>query len=166
MALMVQIATADLLYFQLGGSSHEVTYSYNGETVNYDFATVAMVYANGEKANNYMLLYSGGQTTSDNIFIASESTSPIYAGLPADYNDGTYKGVLFELWASGDALVGYQNFSLDEMGGHIVGGTNQSGSPLAVTSVVPEPTSGMLVVLGMAGLALRRKTMDLKGKER
>jgi len=52
------------------------------------------------------------------------------------------------------------SYLLSENAGSIVSGASQSGAPLVVGSeTVPEPTGGMLVLLGMAVLAMRRKTM-------
>ena len=73
--------------------------------------------------------------------------------------------ILFELWsASGDSFerVGYYTALYSDLTGNIMesGGVSPA-MPLMIAQVhaeaVPEPTSGLLTVLGVAFLALRRK---------
>lgn len=70
---------------------------------------------------------------------------------------------LFELWSDSSAdRVGWASYTKGEIAGYVVNSFNQmAGNPLAVTQprLVPEPTSGMLLLLGVAGLALRRRRL-------
>ena len=70
---------------------------------------------------------------------------------------------LFELWRDGsDSRVGWARYTKSEVDGFTVNAFNQmAGNPLAVTQpwLVPEPTSGILLLLGVAGLALRRRRL-------
>ena len=70
---------------------------------------------------------------------------------------------LFELWRDGsDSRVGWARYTKSEVDRFTVDPFNQMAeTPLAVTqpTLVPEPTSGMLLLLGIAGLALRRRRL-------
>lgn len=161
-ALCAQFAGAEYLYCAIGNGSTAPTYYYNGQPANYDYATVVMVSPDGASSSDYLEFYEGGATTPSGTAMMSETTEPAYAKLPENYKT-TYNTFLFELWTSGaevGELVAWQRFSLEEVqsGGHIVDGTGQ-GTALNVTTVVPEPTGGMLMLFGMVVLAMRRKTM-------
>lgn len=77
--------------------------------------------------------------------------------------DSTVNSFLFELWNADDSLVGYASRSRADIlssisSDSILGGSHPTSySPFVLTGVVPEPTSGLLLLLGMAGLALRRR---------
>ena len=161
-ALCAQFAGAEYLYCAIGNGSTAPTYYYNGQFADYDYATVVMVSPDAASRSDYLEFYEVGATTSSGIAMTSDTTEPAYAKLPENY-ETTYNTFLFELWTSGadvGELVAWQSFSLSEVqrGGHIVGGTGQ-GTALNVTTVVPEPTGGMLMLFGMVVLAMRRKTM-------
>ena len=68
------------------------------------------------------------------------------------------KPFVFELLGSdASTIVGYLSTTWVPSSA-IASGTNPSGAtPFMLTSVVPEPTSGLLMLLGVAGLALKRK---------
>ena len=91
------------------------------------------------------------------------------AGMDAEgvKNGGTYWGVfdynssstfLFELFNEEDDVVGWLStpIGID----FIATSSSQTGSTASaytLSQVVPEPTSGLLMLFGLAGLALRRK---------
>ena len=57
----------------------------------------------------------------------------------------------------GSAVVeGAMDVTVDNMGKVVFGGANTTTTAWS-TAAVPEPTSGLLMLLGMAGLALKRK---------
>ena len=160
-ALCAQATMAEYLYCAIGDGSSVPTYSYDPfETVSYDYATIVMVSADGSSRSDYLKVYGGGETSPSGITVASGSNEPFYAELPENYSD-TYNTFLFELWTSNQAGAikeAWQRYSLADVTGSIVGGSSPSGgSPLAVTSVIPEPTGGVLMLLGVAALAMRRK---------
>ena len=66
---------------------------------------------------------------------------------------------MVELYNESDILVGWSNaVNFDEFSGHIFSGIQPTGAnPYVFNAIIPEPTSGMLFLLGIAGLALRRK---------
>ena len=72
---------------------------------------------------------------------------------------------LFELWDSEGKLVGYADKSRSEID-YCISRVGESGIPVIPSGdyhafelhgVVPEPTSGLLLLLGFASLALRRR---------
>ena len=123
--------------------------------------------------SSYLYLYDQSGNTGDYKFYASDvvtganaglSTSAGYAGLgDGNYSDSTF---LFELWNQYDEKVGWKSVSYSALSGNIFANT-QSGSgstPYVVSNLVPEPTSGMLLLIGIAGLALRRrKQLNVEG---
>ena len=163
-ALVAQFARADYLYCAIGDGVNEPTFSYNSsEHVSYDYATIVMLSADGLNNSGYLSVYESGKTSSSGITVMSGSREPFYVELPANY-DTTYNTFLFELWTSGETETirkAWQRYSLADAVDNIVkGGSASGGSPLAVASVIPEPTGGVLMLLGMAVLAIRRK--DIK----
>ena len=85
---------------------------------------------------------------------------------PADYADGktAYAAILYvdKDGANYMGNIGAYTFdsssdwSVEGMASFIGGGTSGTSTAWS-TAAVPEPTSGLLMLLGMAGLALRRK---------
>ena len=164
-ALVAQIATADFLYCFIGNGDGTASSVWvpSGE-VSYDYATIVMVSADGSSRSDYLKVYGSGETSSSSITVASDSYEAFYAELPDNYEEEAYNTFLFELWtsnATGAIKEAWQRYSLADVTGSIVGGSSASGgSPLTVTSVIPEPTGGVLMLLGLAALAVRRK--DIK----
>ena len=122
--------------------------------------------------SSYLNLYDqSGDTGSYKFYISDYatantglSTSAGYAGLgDGNYSDSTF---LFELWNQYDEKVGWKSVGYSALAGNIFANT-QSGSgstPFVVSNVIPEPTSGMLLLIGIAGLALRRrKQLNVEG---
>ena len=93
----------------------------------------------------------GSKTLSDGVDYASGST--VYGLLVYSYNDGTKDLAIANV---GKATVETVDQTVGSMGLKL----DSTGSALAwssTTASVPEPTSGLLILLGMAGLALKRK---------
>jgi len=147
-----------LLYFQIVDQPKFD----NGDTCSYHFAMVSFTEDGTNPSGEYRDLYADGATVPQGQALASGSEAA-YASLGSNLTMESQ--ILFELWsASGDSFerVGYYTALYSEFAGHIMesGGVSQA-TPLMITQVhaqaVPEPTSGLLVLLGAAVLALRRK---------
>lgn len=156
-ALFVHAASAEeeVLYFLVNDPEFA-----DGTKPTYDYVMVAL--SDGgtppNPSGDYLTLYGGGGTAQGTA-LASGSTEPVYASLG---NSPTpTEAILFEMWLESSPgsweRVAYHSANLSELRAHIGSSTNPSATPYVVRSVVPEPSSGLLIVLGLAGLALRRK---------
>lgn len=99
-----------------------------------------------------------GTTTSYKNFNDSrefEKGDTAYAAMIFKYSDAANETDYYI------ANVASYAFDEDVDGSLLTLGTNQFGTGAALTgwTAVPEPTSGLLLLIGMAGLALRRKRM-------
>ena len=160
-ALFVRVASADmqLLYFMLNNSL-AVEGGGTLSASDYSYAMVAFT-DNGKDPTDYLDLYAGGDTELVKVdAVSSGSTAPLYV----DLSSSTTGNILFEMWLESPEgsfeRVAYASASLNELDPYIVNGMAPGGaSPFVVSQVhaVPEPTSGLLVLLGAAVLALRRK---------
>jgi len=144
-----------LLYFQIDDSN--LTFD-NGEPCAYDIVTVSPTTdgVNPTDGSDYLQLYVDGGKTS--LGDALSGGGPAYASLGS--NPSPESQFLFELW-NDTGRVGYYAALYSELAGHIMMNGMSTVTPLMITQVhaqaVPEPTSGLLTVLGVAFLALRRK---------
>lgn len=163
-ALFVGVASADeeVLYYLYFDIADQVTLD-NGKTLSSDDYQYTMVALSddGVAARDYIQLQGGG-ATQDGWALTSGSTEPVYAVLGSSYS--AEDRILFELLIESPPgstsweRVAYQSARLGDLISHIVSGNNMSATPYLVDhAAVPEPTSGLLMVLGFAGLALRRK---------
>lgn len=142
---------------------------------NFNYATIKATGADGT-TSDYLLLYGSDSAASvgnklyasnyseANGWAAGSTTGEgIYAGL-GGYGVGSK--LLIELWtdgASADAAanrVAYGWFAYGDLLNNIFSAGDLAGaSPFTVgaSQLVPEPTGGLLTLLGFAMLALRRK---------
>ena len=125
-----------------------------GTAVPVDEYTYAMVSTDG--GHSYLTLYSDqGSAGGDELLIGSFG----YAGFSSTPSFTTF---LFEVYnAEGDKLgwttLPYSTASASQ---HIYRDPSTPGNTMFhITSLIPEPTSGLLFLLGAAGLALRRRRM-------
>lgn len=156
-ALFVGVASAEeeVLYFMLDDplefkDGTELTAN------DYGYVMVALSEDGESTTGGYLNLYGGGGTAQGTA-LASGSTEPVYAALGNSPTDA----ILFEMWLESPQgsweRVAYHSANLSELRAHIGSSTNPSATPYVVRSVVPEPTGGLLALVGMAVLALRRK---------
>jgi len=154
MMLAAATATADLLYWQVSDAVGNELSGKQNTPIEFAYATVK---ADGTLLNVYN--EKAGDTGSSRAYAMADdntSTDAAYAGT----FDDSVTSFLVELWDNGGTRVGWQTYSASAVANSIWKSDTPAasgGTPLTVTGVVPEPTSGLLLLLGMAGLALRRK---------
>jgi len=158
-AMAVGAAKADdsYLYWMVGTSLTDATVKYNdlagplaGQTVTYDYAMVKIA---GEEG--YLNICSAGETPDPDSYIVDKYT-PAYAAFP---NDKQFTSFLFELYNENDDMVGWATLARTAAGAYIYGDPSTASDTglFKLTQAIPEPSSGLLLLLGMAGLALRRR---------
>ena len=154
LAATVAKAEADSYIYWMVGS--DVKNLISGEDVVWNYAKV-------RDGSNYLTWWAGDDTSA---FATSEpggdklsgtvagGTADLYWGT-FDYND--YNTLVFELYLD-DTLVGWSSAYQWIPASAVVNGTSASGAnAMVLTGVVPEPTSGLLSLFGLAALALRRR---------
>jgi len=154
-------ARADVLFLQVNDAEYDEANSGVGGGANFDFATVRV-----DGGSDYLRLYdgeSGLQTDYYQLYSSdgdSRSTGAAYFG---DFDSGAGGYFTVELWDESsdggpDVRVGWQRYYIAYMSDYIYADTVTAGNrTLSVHSVVPEPTSGLLLLAGGALLALRRR---------
>ncbi len=157
--LAAATATADLLYWQVSNAKGNELSGKQGQDINFSYATVK---ADGELLNVYNeTVGNTGSTWAYAMEDDATSTEAAYVGVfQSDY----VKSFLVELWDNNDTRVGWQSYSASAVANSIWKSDTPAasgGTPLTVTGVIPEPTSGLMLLLGAACLALRRRRRNL-----
>jgi len=121
----------------------------------FSYATVSS--ANGDLLKNF----SGDPTEAEGEqYIGASNTAGTKTERMYAYDVSSYVGssFIFELFNESEQSVGYQTvtYAFLKENSHIGSGRDQIGA-YVVSDVIPEPTSGLLVLFGLAGLALRRR---------
>ena len=144
-------ASADLLYWTVSDAKYDENSGKEGESVAYTYATVS---ADGgvSHLNAYDL---AGETEYWKLYAVG--ANPTYFG---SFDSSTTPSLLVELWDSGDNRIGWKSYSVASIADSIWPADSTQGAGgkvLEVSRVVPEPTSGLLLLVGGALLALRRR---------
>lgn len=143
-ALGSAVADEDNYIYWMVENAHY--YDDPGYSIAFDYATISV---------------DGGATYLTPAVVADatrlSSDGSVYSGTFDSANVTTF---LVELWAAGtDERVGWMRYSASALSDYFYqnAGAHGAGSPFVVSQVVPEPTSGLLTLLGLAAFALRRK---------
>ena len=162
---IVFTAKADYIYAMVQDAYYWGYYGPVG--VEFDFVTVR------PSGGDYLYFYTADSDVPLSQMYASETghrqySQGAYGSNPEGFYVGydgaqSYTSFLFELWmgtADYAELLGQREVSLAALQaqGSVTSGTTASGTTAyRVSEVIPEPTGGLLVPLGMTMLALRRK---------
>lgn len=161
-ALLVAVVSsrADLLYWQLeqdpsDSSSVLFNYAVIKDRDSDQILTLKSEYGDADAA------FASADGQSDGYSTYVEGKGGYWAELPSAY--GSESGFLIELYNSTGGLVGYTDsvFASVLADAKAIGKSGESlpSTPFSGWTVqaVPEPTSGLLTLLGIAALALRRR---------
>ena len=157
-SLFALVASADVSYFYWGVNA--------GSEYAFNYATIKAV--QDETTSDFLKLYqynsSSGATKlyANKDLSAGTTTGNIFADV-SGYTTGSQ--YLVELWStdttSSEAaatVIAWQKVDYSDVTANIFTQMGQSGNqPYTFSNFVPEPTSGLLLLLGSAALALRRK---------
>ncbi len=144
-------ASAEYLYAFIGDQEGNGVRDYSGTGyVQFDYATFSLARGSTDylKVNDVGTAVASDGTktrTATNFYIGDEDT--------------TFNTFVVELWLKGNgSAVAWQEYSRTQFDNSIIaekGGG--SGEPFYITSVIPEPSSALLLLFGLAGLAVRRR---------
>lgn len=152
------LAADSYLYWMV---SDQVAYQQNGNPVDFTYARVnvggTLDDASGDVSGGlWLTYYDGGAATTSTAMDKSLATGGAtqWGVLPASYSGSTF---IFELFNESREAVGWYATDAAALAAAIGTNANPASSPYTVSQVVPEPTSGLLSLFGLAALALRRR---------
>lgn len=146
---------AEVLYFMIDDAQYTESSGKTGDA-DFDYATVS-----ADNGSSYLNIYDeSGDTGYSRLYYKDGDANSSY---PAGVNvTGLSGNLMLQLWDDNSSLLGWQYLNLSALSDFIwsEGASAKGGAqPYSVSQIVPEPTSGLLLLLGAAGLALRRRRM-------
>ena len=160
-AIVAQVAAAEdsYLYWMVAPT---VAYSTTGDKVDFAYARVNFGGTLSESTGNvsggtWLTMYSGGTSTGATAMESNVATggATLWGVVPGEYA-GT-DSFIFELYNDSYGVVGWNSITADALANYLGTASTPASSAYTLAQVVPEPTSGLLMLFGLAGLALRRK---------
>lgn len=158
LAFAAMTATADyMVYWEVDGATNLYPADADQNALAFKYATIKANPGSGDALHVYN---SNGDTGYWRLYAKSDNTRSTGAAYSGLFDDST-TSFLVELWTDDRTRVGWQTYSWDTVKASILDADTpqMTGTATAfkATAFVPEPTSGLLVLLGMAALTLRRK---------
>lgn len=135
--------------------------STSGLITQLDAGKLYKAYADGKTADLFAgaTLKTGGNKSNANAANITGGTysvgTTVYAAILYVYDDGAGNTYYIENYAQNNAASAAKTTS--NLGTVFGGNGTTAGAAITGWTVVPEPTSGLLMLIGMAGLALRRR---------
>lgn len=145
--LYYMVDATNLKYNDVAGSALSDT------DVPVDEYTYAKVSTDG--GQTYLTLYgSGGSTGTDELQLGK-------TGIAGFSSTPSFTSFLFEVYDGYDNKVGWTTLAYNSASDFVYSDPSKGSGTgkFIITSLIPEPTSGLLFLLGAAGLALRRRRM-------
>ena len=146
-------ASADVdsyLYWMVGDTvTYDTTYVSGGGSVDYVYAKVST-----DGGATYLNLYDTTDSLDTDMLDKGVTGAAGFSSSPA------FSSFLIELYNDDDQKVGWTTLPYSTaMANYVYNNPTAAGSPsvYTVSQVIPEPTSGLLLLLGLSGLALRRR---------
>ena len=155
LALAPLAARADLIYWMVNDPAFSASTDKPGQLVDFSYATISV-----DGGASYLTAYNqGGPVAGSDALVRGEGSA--YFG---SFDRNSVDSFLVELWLEDEMgnpeRVGWQSYKASGLAASIWNGDTPGGSgvaALAVTEVVPEPSSGLMLLFGGALLALRRR---------
>lgn len=142
-------ASAEYIYASIGDQEGDGVRDFTGTGyVQFDYATFSL--ARG--STDYLKVNGTGNA------VASDSTKTrTETNFHVGDDDTTFNTFVVELWLNGSS-VAWQEYTRTQFVNSIIAQNGGgSGEPFYITSVIPEPSSALLLLFGLAGLAIRRR---------
>ena len=121
----------------------------------------AIVEAGGLSAADDYAVFTGGAVTTAGVASKNATTAPVVAITYSGSGTDTYQAFIFMQNADGDLATYTSTASIslaNDTDSKTFGFANQASATASNKfAVAPEPTSGLLLLLGVAGLALKRR---------
>ena len=144
-------AQAEYLYAFIGDDEGGVL-DYTGyNNVTFDYATFSPY----KGSTDYLKVNGVGNA----VFSDSSGTRTATSFTVGDDNT-TFNTFVVELWLTDGESVGWQEYTRTQIASSIFKDKESgggSGDPFYITQVIPEPSSALLMLFGLAGLVLRRR---------
>ena len=165
MAVAAATAQASVLFWQV----HDVYDVARGNKIAFDYLTIKNAdtgemlyfYEGTIKGSNQEWLSDDGDPYSASNLVSGDFT---YNG-----SESSIKSFLVQLYDEHDNRVAWQYYNANDLSDHILdnagdafdafseGGSGGKAYPAVFSAMIPEPSSGMLMLFGLAALALRRR---------
>lgn len=151
------VATAEgdsLLYWMVNDPYDMARGNSTTHPIAFDYAMISI-----DGGASYLKIYNtSGDLLGDELGVNYGSTSvagPVYAGY---FDASSSPSFLLQLFDDDENLVGWRTYAYSEVAGSVMNAySGGGGSPFKVEGVIPEPSCGLLTLVGLAVMALRRR---------